>query len=100
VDAVAAKTGDSKVATGETIDALIATITAAVTKGDTVQLIGFGFVFDRRTRYRVVSRPRALVTYLYRRLLGNESRTRRQTSCGRTGPASCASSRKRVGSAR
>jgi DNA-binding protein HU-beta len=42
VDAVAAKTGDSKVATGETIDALIATINAAVTKGDTVQLIGFG----------------------------------------------------------
>jgi DNA-binding protein HU-beta len=42
VDAVAAKTGDSKVATGETLDAVIATITAAVTKGDTVQLIGFG----------------------------------------------------------
>ncbi|MFL9937392.1 HU family DNA-binding protein [Paraburkholderia sp. RL18-103-BIB-C] len=42
VDAVAAKTGDSKVATGETLDAVIPTITAAVTKGDTVQLIGFG----------------------------------------------------------
>jgi DNA-binding protein HU-beta len=42
VDAVAAKTGDSKVATGETLDAVIATITEAVTKGDTVQLIGFG----------------------------------------------------------
>ncbi|WP_425469022.1 HU family DNA-binding protein [Paraburkholderia panacisoli] len=42
VVAVAAKTGDSKVATGETLDALIGAITAAVTKGDTVQLIGFG----------------------------------------------------------
>jgi DNA-binding protein HU-beta len=42
VDAVAAKTGDSKVATGETLDALIGAITAAVTKGDIVQLIGFG----------------------------------------------------------
>jgi DNA-binding protein HU-beta len=42
VDAVAAKTGDSKVATGETLDALIGAITATVTKGDTVQLIGFG----------------------------------------------------------
>ncbi|WP_421380741.1 HU family DNA-binding protein (plasmid) [Paraburkholderia sp. DD10] len=42
VDAVAAATGESKVATGETIDAVIATITGAVTKGKTVQLIGFG----------------------------------------------------------
>src|SRR5258707_4700891 len=42
VDAVAATTGASKVATGEAIDAVIAAITGAVTKGDTVQLIGFG----------------------------------------------------------
>ncbi|AXL54000.1 DNA-binding protein (plasmid) [Paraburkholderia caffeinilytica] len=42
VDAVAAKTGDSKVATGETIDAVIAAITGELTKGKTVQLIGFG----------------------------------------------------------
>jgi DNA-binding protein HU-beta len=42
VDAVAVATGESKVATGETIDAVIVAITAAVTKGDTVQLIGFG----------------------------------------------------------
>jgi len=42
VDAVAAATGESKAATGEAIDAVIAAITAAVTKGDTVQLIGFG----------------------------------------------------------
>jgi DNA-binding protein HU-beta len=42
VDAVAAKTGASKAAAGEAIDAFIGTVTAAVTKGDTVQLIGFG----------------------------------------------------------
>ena len=42
MDAVAAATGESKAATGEAIDAVIAAITAAVTKGDTVQLIGFG----------------------------------------------------------
>ncbi|NUX99523.1 HU family DNA-binding protein [Paraburkholderia youngii] len=42
VDAVAAKTGTTKAETAETIDALIGTITTAVTQGDTVQLIGFG----------------------------------------------------------
>ena len=42
VDAVAAKTGDSKAATGEMVDAVIATITGQLTKGKTVQLIGFG----------------------------------------------------------
>ncbi|MFM0068913.1 HU family DNA-binding protein [Paraburkholderia aspalathi] len=39
VDAVATKTGDSKVATSEEIDAAI---TGELTKGKTVQLIGFG----------------------------------------------------------
>lgn len=42
IDAVAAATGGSKVATGETIDAVIAAITGELTKGNTVQLIGFG----------------------------------------------------------
>ena len=42
VDAVAAKTGATKAAAADTLDALIGTITAAVTKGDTVQLVGFG----------------------------------------------------------
>jgi DNA-binding protein HU-beta len=42
VDAVAARTGDSKAATGEAIDAVIAAITGELTKGKTVQLIGFG----------------------------------------------------------
>ncbi|WP_118182583.1 HU family DNA-binding protein [Paraburkholderia phosphatilytica] len=42
IDAVASSTGASKAATGETIDALIDTITKAVAKGDGVQLVGFG----------------------------------------------------------
>ncbi|XUW93760.1 HU family DNA-binding protein (plasmid) [Burkholderia sp. M6-3] len=42
VDAVAPKTGASKAAAAETLDALIGAITTAVTQGDTVQLIGFG----------------------------------------------------------
>ncbi|MPW23058.1 HU, DNA-binding transcriptional regulator, beta subunit [Paraburkholderia piptadeniae] len=42
IDAVAATTGESKAGTGETIDAIIEAVTRAVSKGDTVQLIGFG----------------------------------------------------------
>ena len=42
VDAVAAETGESKAATGEAIDAFISAVTDAVTKGETVQLVGFG----------------------------------------------------------
>ncbi|MGF6753321.1 HU family DNA-binding protein [Paraburkholderia sp. GAS334] len=42
IDAVAAATGESKAATGSTIDAIIAAVTSAVAQGDTVQLIGFG----------------------------------------------------------
>jgi DNA-binding protein HU-beta len=38
--AVAAATGNSKAVTGETIGAVIAAITGAVTMGDTLQLIG------------------------------------------------------------
>ncbi len=42
VDAVAATTGASKAATAEALDAILETVTSAVTKGDAVQLIGFG----------------------------------------------------------
>ncbi|MGU7785043.1 HU family DNA-binding protein [Burkholderia sp. PU8-34] len=42
IDAVASATGDSKVATGEMIDAFISTVTTAVANGEGVQLIGFG----------------------------------------------------------
>jgi DNA-binding protein HU-beta len=42
IDAVAESTGGTKSTTGEIIDAIIAAVTGAVTRGDTVQLIGFG----------------------------------------------------------
>jgi DNA-binding protein HU-beta len=42
IDAVAASTGDTKVATGADIDAILDAVTRTVTSGDTVQLIGFG----------------------------------------------------------
>jgi DNA-binding protein HU-beta len=42
IDAVAGSTGESKAATGETIDAILDAVTRAVTDGAAVQLIGFG----------------------------------------------------------
>ena len=42
IDAVAAQTGASKAQTGETLDTLLEVIKKAVSKGDAVQLIGFG----------------------------------------------------------
>ena len=42
VDAVAGRTGDSKVDTSEAIDAVLGAIMRALTAGDAVQLIGFG----------------------------------------------------------
>lgn len=42
IDAVAGRTGDTKAATGETLDAVLATITLALTDGGAVQLVGFG----------------------------------------------------------
>jgi DNA-binding protein HU-beta len=42
IDAVATSTGESKASTAETLDAIIAAVTEAVTRGDTVQLVGFG----------------------------------------------------------
>lgn len=42
IDAVSASTGASKSSTGEAIDAILEAVTAAVTRGENVQLIGFG----------------------------------------------------------
>ncbi|MGY6164009.1 HU family DNA-binding protein [Paraburkholderia strydomiana] len=55
IDANAAKTGESKAATGEAIDAFMAAITAEVTNGGTVQLVGFGW-FSTGTRAARVGR--------------------------------------------
>ncbi|WP_343654370.1 HU family DNA-binding protein [Paraburkholderia caribensis] len=42
IDAVAAATGETKASVGEAIDAILDVVTTTVTRGDTVQLIGFG----------------------------------------------------------
>ncbi|QCP54539.1 HU family DNA-binding protein [Trinickia violacea] len=42
IDVVAADIGESKAATGETIQAVLDVITRAVAEGGTVQLVGFG----------------------------------------------------------
>ncbi|TDY21966.1 DNA-binding protein HU-beta [Paraburkholderia sp. BL6665CI2N2] len=42
IDAVASVTGGGKAFTGETIDAIDATVSNAVSNGEAVQLIGFG----------------------------------------------------------
>ncbi|REE07315.1 DNA-binding protein HU-beta [Paraburkholderia sp. BL27I4N3] len=57
VDAVAAKTGTSKALAAETLDALIGTIMATVTKGDAVQLIGFGAFSTGERAARVGRNP-------------------------------------------
>lgn len=42
IDAVSQQTDVSKTQTGEALDAIIETITKAITNGESVQLIGFG----------------------------------------------------------
>lgn len=42
IDAVAGRTGDTKAATGDAIDAVLAAIMRTLITGDAVQLIGFG----------------------------------------------------------
>ena len=49
VEAMAAKTGDSKKATDEGLRAFVDVVTDALVKGDKVQLVGFGS-FEVRTR--------------------------------------------------
>jgi DNA-binding protein HU-beta len=42
IDAIAASTGESKSRTAEALDAILGAVSAAVTRGETVQLVGFG----------------------------------------------------------
>ncbi len=50
IDAVATRTGGSKAAAGEALNAVLEAITQALTDGDTVQLVGFGsFTTGQRT---------------------------------------------------
>jgi len=57
VDAVAARTGDSKAATGEAIDAVLRAIMHALTAGAAVQLIGFGSFSTGQRAARVGRNP-------------------------------------------
>lgn len=57
IDAVAARTGDSKAATGEAINAVFDAITRAVTAGDTVQLVGFGSFATGQRAERIGRNP-------------------------------------------
>lgn len=49
VQAMALKTGDTKKATEETLNAFVDVVTEALVKGDKVQLVGFG-TFETRAR--------------------------------------------------
>ena len=49
VEAMAVKTGDSKKATAEALDAFVSIVSEAMKNGDKVQLVGFGS-FEVRTR--------------------------------------------------
>ncbi|HEY1609966.1 MAG TPA: HU family DNA-binding protein [Paraburkholderia sp.] len=57
IDAVAASTGDTKAATGATIDAILEAVTRAVTSGDSVQLVGFGSFSTGQRAARVGRNP-------------------------------------------
>jgi len=58
IDAVATHTGASKVHTGETLDTLLEVIKKAVSKGDAVQLIGFGSFSSGKRAARTGRNPK------------------------------------------
>ena len=55
--AIAAKTNQSKVATGEFLDAAIAVIEEAVSTGESVTLVGFGTFLQRHRGARTGKNP-------------------------------------------
>lgn len=57
IEVVATASDLSKVAAGKALDALIANITKAVTKGDTVTLVGFGTFKSSKRTARVGRNP-------------------------------------------
>ena len=58
ITAIAEKTGLSKAKAGETVDAMIQTITKALKKGDTVSLVGFGTFDVKKRKARTGRNPR------------------------------------------
>ena len=57
IEIVAIASDLSKVAAGKALDALIASITKAVTKGDTVTLVGFGTFKSSKRAARIGRNP-------------------------------------------
>jgi DNA-binding protein HU-beta len=57
IEAVATETGLSKVAAGQAVDAVLATITANLKKGNTVQFTGFGSFTVRKSKARTGVNP-------------------------------------------
>jgi DNA-binding protein HU-beta len=57
IEALAEKTGVSKVTAGKSIDALVGIITAAVAKGDDVALVGFGTFKPAKRAARLGKNP-------------------------------------------
>ena len=49
IEAMAVKTGDSKKATGEALNAFVSIVSDAMKNGDKIQLVGFG-TFETRAR--------------------------------------------------
>lgn len=49
IEAMAAKTGDSKKATAEALDAFVSVVSESMANGNKVQLVGFG-TFETRAR--------------------------------------------------
>lgn len=58
VEAVAGKTGMSKKDAGAALDALVETVTTALTNGDRVALVGFGTFETRKRGERKAKNPR------------------------------------------
>lgn len=58
IDAIAAGADISKTAAGKAVDALVATITKAVAKGDQVTLVGFGSFKPAKRAARVGKNPK------------------------------------------
>jgi len=49
IDAIAARSGDTKTATAELVNAVLEVVTSALSEGESVQLVGFGtFSVGRR----------------------------------------------------
>ena len=58
VEAMASKTGATKKATEEQVEAFVSTITASLKKGEKVQLVGFGSFEVRKRAARKGRNPR------------------------------------------